>query len=159
MTVLNGRAPREPADDATPVVESRRRFRLPTAWRTPLTVVGGVIVILWLLVALFGPLISPADPLAQSPDRLMPPSAAHLLGTDTLGRDVLSRIIAGSRAIVATRSARVTTPTTRPSRRIGMTVIPRFTMVSASSGNVVCSSAVTTLRNITSAAVWASWLM
>jgi ABC-type dipeptide/oligopeptide/nickel transport system permease subunit len=83
-------------DDPLATVRRRRR-RLPEAWRQPLTVVGGVIVLLWLLVAVFGPLLSPADPLAQSGQRLMPPSGAHLLGTDTLGRDVLSRVIAGAR--------------------------------------------------------------
>lgn len=89
--------PGGPADGGAEVAQTRRRFRLPTAWRQPLTVVGGLIVLLWLLVALLGPVIQPADPLAQSPDRLMPPSGTHLLGTDTLGRDVLSRVIAGSR--------------------------------------------------------------
>jgi ABC-type dipeptide/oligopeptide/nickel transport system permease subunit len=83
-------------DDPLATVRRRRR-RLPEAWRQPLTVVGGLIVLLWLLVAVLGPLLSPADPLAQSGQRLMPPSGAHLLGTDTLGRDVLSRVIAGAR--------------------------------------------------------------
>lgn len=42
-------------------------------------------------------MIAPADPLAQAFDRLQPPSAEHLFGTDQVGRDVLSRVIYGSR--------------------------------------------------------------
>jgi len=49
-------------------------------------------------VAVFAPLLSPYDPLEQSiVMRLMPPSAEHLFGTDSFGRDVLSRVIYGSR--------------------------------------------------------------
>lgn len=98
MTTLAspGGVPAGPPDEPMDLV-ARQRFRWPAAWRQPLTVVGGVIVVLWLLVAVFGPLLAPADPLAQSPARLLPPSGAHLLGTDTLGRDVLSRVIAGAR--------------------------------------------------------------
>lgn len=75
----------------------RRLLQWPALWRQPLTVVGGVIVFAWLLVALFGRWIEPFDPLAQSANRLAAPGGEHLLGTDTLGRDVLSRIIAGAR--------------------------------------------------------------
>jgi peptide/nickel transport system permease protein len=50
------------------------------------------------LVAIFAPWLAPDDPLTQSTiNRLQPPSAEHLLGTDTYGRDVLSRIIYGTR--------------------------------------------------------------
>ncbi|MFA5488120.1 MAG: ABC transporter permease, partial [Candidimonas sp.] len=49
-------------------------------------------------MAVFAPLISPYDPLEQSiVMRLMPPSADHLFGTDSFGRDVLSRVIYGAR--------------------------------------------------------------
>jgi peptide/nickel transport system permease protein len=48
------------------------------------------------LLALLGPLLAPRSPLAGSADVLAHPSAAHLLGTDYLGRDVLSRLLAGS---------------------------------------------------------------
>lgn len=86
-----------PSDEVEDPTTDRRRRWFPVAWRQPLTVVGGVLLGLWLLVAVFGPLLQPADPLAQSAARLKPPSSAHLLGTDTLGRDVLSRVIAGAR--------------------------------------------------------------
>lgn len=74
-----------------------RRPRLPQVWRRPLTVVGVVLVAFWVLVALFVPLLPVADPLAQTSDVLTPPGGAHLFGTDTLGRDVLSRTLWGAR--------------------------------------------------------------
>ncbi|GAB3920149.1 peptide ABC transporter permease [Microlunatus endophyticus] len=76
---------------------ARRRFRWPRIWRQPLMIIGSVVIALWLLVAIFAPLLEPQNPLAQGSARLTAPSAAHWFGTDTLGRDVLSRIIAGSR--------------------------------------------------------------
>ncbi len=61
-------------------------------------VVGIAIVTLFVLVALFAPLIAPADPLAQNLlDRLAAPSGSHLLGTDALGRDVFSRLLHAAR--------------------------------------------------------------
>lgn len=66
--------------------------------RNHLAMLGLVILILLVLMAIFAPLISPHDPYAQSlANRLKPPSAEHWLGTDSLGRDILSRIIWGSR--------------------------------------------------------------
>lgn len=78
-------------------VAKRRLIRWPMAWRQPLTVIGLVIVAIWLVVAIFGALLEPQDPLAQAAPRLEAPSGAHLFGTDSLGRDVLSRVIAGAR--------------------------------------------------------------
>jgi peptide/nickel transport system permease protein len=62
-------------------------------------VVGGTIIILMLIVAaLFAPLIAPFDPYEQDLNsRLAKPSKSHLLGTDELGRDLLTRIIYGAR--------------------------------------------------------------
>ena len=61
-------------------------------------VVGGMILALYILVALMGPGISPYDLNAPELDiRMQAPSWAHWLGTDRIGRDVLTRIIAGSR--------------------------------------------------------------
>ncbi|GAA1855597.1 ABC transporter permease [Pseudonocardia ailaonensis] len=55
------------------------------------------VLALVVLLAVFGPLLAPYDPLAQDGTALLQaPSAAHLLGTDNLGRDVLSRLLAGS---------------------------------------------------------------
>jgi peptide/nickel transport system permease protein len=79
---------------------ARRRGRLKPAWRQPLAVVGAVIAVGWLLVAIFAPFIAPHDPLAQIFPASQSPSSAHLFGTDELGRDVLSRVIYGSRISV-----------------------------------------------------------
>jgi len=66
--------------------------------RNRAAIVGGIIVLLFVLIAIFAPLISPYPPnegdLAK---RLNPPSQEHLLGTDPLGRDLLSRVIYGAR--------------------------------------------------------------
>jgi len=52
------------------------------------------------LLAIFGSVIAPQNPLTTSPTQLAPISAGHWLGTDYLGRDTLSRLLAGSRASV-----------------------------------------------------------
>lgn len=63
-----------------------------------LAAVSAVIILLFLLAAIFAPLVAPYDPGKQDLlARLQPPSAKHWLGTDELGRDVLSRIIYGAR--------------------------------------------------------------
>ena len=60
--------------------------------------IGFTICLLWVLVAIFAPLIAPYDPIAQDfNQRFAKPSAAHLFGTDNFGRDILSRVIYGSR--------------------------------------------------------------
>jgi peptide/nickel transport system permease protein len=59
---------------------------------------GGVVVVLMLLVAALAAFVAPYDPLETSfLDQLKPPSSEHWLGTDPFGRDVLSRLIYGSR--------------------------------------------------------------
>jgi len=61
-------------------------------------VMGGSIVFVLVIMAIFAPLVAPLDPLAiDVPGRLSPPSAYHWLGTDALGRDVFSRLIFGTR--------------------------------------------------------------
>src|SRR5258708_28612205 len=68
----------------------------------PLTAVAAAGVFLLTLVAIFGPWIVPYDPIASDvPQALMPPSAAHLAGTDQLGRDVFSRLIVAARLDLA----------------------------------------------------------
>jgi peptide/nickel transport system permease protein len=66
--------------------------------RRTLGAIGAAVVVLMILVALTAPLIAPYDPLAiDFGAMLAAPSAAHWLGTDSFGRDVLSRLIYGSR--------------------------------------------------------------
>lgn len=77
-----------------------RRGRLRPAWRQPLALIGAAIAVGWLIVAIFAPYIAPHDPLAQIYPSSQSPSRAHLFGTDELGRDVLSRVIYGSRVSV-----------------------------------------------------------
>ncbi len=60
--------------------------------------IAAAVLILLVLVAIFGPALAPYDPRAMDLDSLrQPPSAAHLLGTDSKGRDILSRIVSGAR--------------------------------------------------------------
>ena len=54
-------------------------------------------VVLLLAIAVVGPLLTPYDPAAPSAARLQPPSPQHLMGTENLGRDVLSRFLFGTR--------------------------------------------------------------
>lgn len=67
------------------------------AWRQPLAIVGAVIAVAWFLTAVVAPLVAPYDPLAQDFTAFQGPSGSHPFGTDELGRDVLSRVIYGSR--------------------------------------------------------------
>ncbi len=64
----------------------------------PLGVLGGVLVLGFLLMAIFAPWLAPHDPLKiDVANKFASPGLAHLLGTDQLGRDLLSRIIFGAR--------------------------------------------------------------
>lgn len=70
------------------------RFR-----RNPLAMIGLLIVLLLLVVAALAPVLAPHDPITQDLRmRLLPPlTGGHILGTDDFGRDILSRLIMGSR--------------------------------------------------------------
>jgi peptide/nickel transport system permease protein len=75
---------------------------LPNARRHPTIVVGTLMLLLIVGAALFAPWIGTMDPQAIAPvNRLKPPSAAHWLGTDMLGRDVYSRVVYGARVSLA----------------------------------------------------------
>src|SRR5688572_9128747 len=66
--------------------------------RNPRMIIGGAIVLAWLIIAIFAPFLAPYDPIKVNvTDSLIPPGSAHWLGTDDLGRDVLSRVMWGSR--------------------------------------------------------------
>ncbi|MBU1837912.1 MAG: ABC transporter permease [Alphaproteobacteria bacterium] len=86
---------------------SRRQARLGQAYRTwsqlrrnRLAMVGLGIVVVLILMAIFANAISPYDPIRGGDlrtERLLPPSWAHLMGTDDQARDIFSRIVHGSR--------------------------------------------------------------
>ena len=66
--------------------------------RNPRVLIGGTIIVLLLFIAIAAPWLAPYDPVkVDVTNALQPPSLAHLFGTDDLGRDVLSRVIWGSR--------------------------------------------------------------
>ncbi|HET9488731.1 MAG TPA: ABC transporter permease [Methylomirabilota bacterium] len=92
--------PAERAADL-PEASSRRAWLASTmdfAQRRPLGAIGAAIVLLMLVVATTATAISPYDPLAVDFGAMLAaPSADHWLGTDAFGRDVLSRLIYGSR--------------------------------------------------------------
>jgi glutathione transport system permease protein len=77
----------------SPLAEFWRRFR-----RKHVAVAAGVILLLIILAAIAAPLIAPYDPAAPDYDNVLsPPTLAHLFGTDSYGRDILSRVIWGGR--------------------------------------------------------------
>lgn len=72
------------------------RSRVPV-WMTPPVLIGGIIIGFWLIVALTIDLWPVDPPLDMVDRRLRPPSTDHWLGTDALGRDVLSRTLHGAK--------------------------------------------------------------
>ena len=76
-----------------------RRYRLWLQFRrNPMAMAGLIVAVLLVVLSLAAPLLATDDPAVQSlRDRLQPPSAAHWLGTDELGRDVYSRLLFGGR--------------------------------------------------------------
>jgi len=92
--------------DAPLTAAAARRARIADAARAlaaqPTAAAGLVIIALLALAAVAAPLIAPADPDTQNLAlRLAPPGAAHWLGTDELGRDILARLLYGSRVSLA----------------------------------------------------------
>ena len=75
-----------------------RAYRVFTALlRNPLSVLGGVIILVLLLTAILAPWLAPYSATGQDlANRLAPPSGEHWMGTDELGRDIFSRVIWGS---------------------------------------------------------------
>jgi peptide/nickel transport system permease protein len=85
---------------ADPGVEtrSRRQDFLRTFFSNRLALFGAAVMSVFILMAVFAPFIAPYDPLQQElTEKFAPPSRAHLLGQDELGRDILSRVIYGAR--------------------------------------------------------------
>jgi peptide/nickel transport system permease protein len=96
----SGAQPR--AASGTVPAPTLRRVRRGETWRrlarNELTMAGAIILAIVLIAAIFAPYLAPHDPLGMNPTQLLqPPSAEHLMGTDELGRDVMSRVIWGAR--------------------------------------------------------------
>lgn len=96
---MNKQTTHKEPQDRHPMLE-----QLSQLWRNKTAIAGLFIIIVFILCAIFAPYISPHDPLATSLyDQLKPPvwyeggTGKHLLGTDDLGRDILSRLIYGAR--------------------------------------------------------------
>lgn len=84
------------SDTPTKVGAFRRIVRI--CIRRRISLIGFIIILANILTAIFAPLIAPYDPYLQDlPNALLKPNHEHVLGTDSLGRDILSRVIYGSR--------------------------------------------------------------
>ncbi len=88
--------PAEPASQAEPTKRNFRRVK--SFLSNPLGVAAAILLLIIVLSAVFAPLVAPYDPLRlRLVDQLKPISWQHLLGTDTQGRDVFSRLVYGGR--------------------------------------------------------------
>jgi peptide/nickel transport system permease protein len=86
--------------DAVRERQQRRHTVTRGLLRSPAFLAGALVLLFWVVDAFFWPAIAPHDPQQVFPDVLQGPSAAHLLGTDNLGRDVLSRVLAGASTVL-----------------------------------------------------------
>ncbi len=87
----------QPQHDEQEFVSNRRRA-LGRLFRNRMSMIGLVIIFIYLFAAAFPGLLSPYDPIKQElANRLQPPSANHLMGTDEFGRDVFARVLHGAR--------------------------------------------------------------
>ena len=90
-----------PATQRRPSFLHRLRDTFSLIFKSRVATIGLAIVVFWILVAIFAPLIAPHDPLAQDSKAInQGPSATYPLGTDKLGRDVMSRLVYGARVIL-----------------------------------------------------------
>jgi len=85
------------ADQGADLLTRKDRAALRPPWRQPLAVVGGAIIITWIIVAIFASELAPHPPNLQFASLNLAPSHAYLFGTDELGRDVFSRVLYGAR--------------------------------------------------------------
>lgn len=101
-TRIQPEAPTSGSGRALGSLGEARQTQRPSIWRTimhqKLAVTGALLVALFALLAVVGPSLAPFGPTEQfSADRLQPPNATYLLGTDEFGRDILSRLLYGAR--------------------------------------------------------------
>jgi peptide/nickel transport system permease protein len=96
------------SEPLAPPARAERGARGRRLWRDKRAVFGAAVLTAAVAAALLAPWLAPHDPLDQSADILVAPGTAHLLGTDDLGRDLLSRIVYGSRVSLLVGFATVT---------------------------------------------------
>jgi peptide/nickel transport system permease protein len=77
-----------------------RKERLALLLKSKITLIGLSIVAIWIILAILAPVIAPYPPNERAGEFTAPPSRAHIMGTDRLGRDVFSRLLYGSRPIL-----------------------------------------------------------
>lgn len=95
--------PTSPTLPAPARISRRRQAWLLTQrlFHSKTFVIGAAVLLFWVLDAIFWPLIVPRDPLASDYlNTLKGPSSLHWFGTDDLGRDILSRVLAGARSVL-----------------------------------------------------------
>lgn len=86
-----------PEADAEMTVQPRGAGRYRRALTAPRGMTGALIVLVVVVAAVVIPFLLPFDAYEQGPDALTTPSGGHLLGTDEVGRDLLARVLAGTR--------------------------------------------------------------
>ena len=95
--------PVPPAPMAAPAASERsqaRRETLRALFRRPAFIIGNLVILGWIICAVLGQRITPYDPFNYFTTGHLPPSPEHWMGTDRLGRDVLSRVMVGSRDVL-----------------------------------------------------------
>jgi peptide/nickel transport system permease protein len=97
LTEQSSNIQKDPLTEVTPHIGEMRRIIRVMASRK-VVIIGAAIIAIIIIVAIFAPLIAPYDPYKVIlKESLQPMNSHHLLGTDALGRDTLSRIIYGTR--------------------------------------------------------------
>lgn len=111
----------EAEPDNEDIVVSRRSM-LRIIGRSPLAIIGGIVVVLWVLASVFAGILAPHDPVGYLDvmNRLAPPSRLYPMGTDADGRDMLSRVLYGGRYSLG----------------IGVTVVGLGTIIGLSLGGI-----------------------
>ncbi len=92
--------PGGPAIDMRAERRQARRERRRLLLRRPSFIIGSLILLFWVVCAIGGDRITPFDPINEYDTPNVRPSSGHLMGTDQLGLDVLSRVMAGSRDVL-----------------------------------------------------------
>ncbi len=83
------------------LIKKYKKSNIKRVFSDPLGKIGFILILFVLFVAIFAPLIAPYEPSSIDVfNRLTGPSSQHLFGTDNLGRDILSRLVFGSRIVL-----------------------------------------------------------